>query len=251
MLQKKFFSTVAVVVLALFVLSGCSSTMNAIKNKDLQVSCKMSDTIFLDAECLTGGPKVFVRVANTSDFQDMDFKEVIVQKLREMGYEVTPAAKDAQYHVAANILYMGQRKEGMDGDAILRAGFGGAVIGATVAGVSGSSLRGAGAAGLIAGAAVAGTEALVGSVFHVDEYLGVIDIQIMEEVEGGVKGTETANVMQGTSTAKEITRQITEKRQEYRTRIVASAKQTRMDRNEAVSVLSERLGAQISGLFKI
>jgi hypothetical protein len=158
-------------VIAVALLSGCSSTMNAIKNKDLAVEAKMSDTIFLEAETLSdamqGAPgAVFVRVANTSDFQEIDFAEVMRARLTDMGYKVTRNPKEASYTVAANLLYRGEKKEGMDGDAILRAGFGGAVLGAGIAAVGGSDLRGAGAAGLIAGG-----EALIGGVFHVDEYL--------------------------------------------------------------------------------
>jgi len=39
---------------------GCSSTVSAIKNKELAVEAKMSDTIFLDAEILTDVSRVSV-----------------------------------------------------------------------------------------------------------------------------------------------------------------------------------------------
>ena len=232
-------------------LTGCSSTVRAIKNKDLAVEAKMSDTIFLDAEVLTNSPQVFVRVANTSDFQDVDFSDLLKKGLTHQGHVIVNKANGVQYQVAANLLYMGQKKDGMDSDAILRAGFGGGVLGAGVAAVSGSSWQGAGAAGLLAGVAVAGGEALIGGVFHVDEYLGVVDIQIKEEVEGGVTGTQDAQMQNGMNTNVQTTRNIKSSKQEYRTRIVVTAKQTRMDRAEAVGVISERLAAQIAGLFKI
>lgn len=211
----------------------------------------MSDTIFLDAEVLTNSPQVFVRVANTSDFQDVDFSDLLKKGLTHQGHVIVNKANGVQYQVAANLLYMGQKKDGMDSDAILRAGFGGGVLGAGVAAVSGSSWQGAGAAGLLAGVAVAGGEALIGGVFHVDEYLGVVDIQIKEEVEGGVTGTQDAQMQNGMNTNVQTTRNIKSSKQEYRTRIVVTAKQTRMDRAEAVGVISERLAAQIAGLFKI
>ena len=36
----------------------------------------MSDTIFLDPEMLNKNRNVFVRVTNTSDFQEIDFGEI-------------------------------------------------------------------------------------------------------------------------------------------------------------------------------
>jgi hypothetical protein len=231
-------------------LVGCSSAVRAIKAKDLAVEAKMSDTIFLDAEVLTDNPTLFVRVANTSDFQDVDFAQLLRGKLEAMGYTVTNRAKDATYLVSANLLYMGEKKEGMDEGAILQAGFGGAVLGATIAGITGSSWSGVGGAGLITGAAMAGGEALVGGIFHVDEYLGLVDLQVKEEVEGGVTGVQVANVQDGTSTTMHTTRNVAAKRQEYRTRIVVKAKQTRMDRLEACNVIAERLSSQIAGMFK-
>lgn len=231
-------------------LTGCSSAVRAIKNKDLAVEAKMSNSIFLDAETLTDEPSLFVRVANTSDFQDIDFAQLLRGKLEAMGYNVTMRAKEATYLVTANLLYMGEKKEGMDEAAILQAGFGGAVLGASIAGLTGSSWRGAGGAGLIAGAAMAGGEALVGGIFHVDEYMGLVDLQVKEEVEGGVTGVQTAQVQDGTSTTMQTTRNVAAKRQEYRTRIVVKAKQTRMDRLEACNVIADRLSSQIAGMFK-
>lgn len=242
---------VTLVVLVALAMTGCSAGVRAIKARELKVEAKMSDTIFLDAEVLTEEPTIFVRVANTSDFQDIDFSDLLKNRLETMGYAVTRSAKKATYHVQANLLYMGETKEGMDPDAMLRGGFGGAALGAAVAGISGSNLRGAGAAGLITGAAVAGGEALVGGIFHVDEYFGMCDVQIKETVEGGVTGTQVANLQDGTGTALQTTRNLASSRQEYRTRIVVKAKQTRMDRVEACNIIADRLANQISGMFKI
>lgn len=234
-----------------FAMTGCSAGVRAIKSRELKVEAKMSDTVFLDAEVLTEEPTLFVRVANTSDFQDIDFSDLLKKRLETMGYTITRSAKRATYHVQANVLYMGETKEGMDPEAMLRGGFGGAALGASIAAVTGSNLRGAAGAGLIAGAAVAGGEALVGGIFHVDEYFGLCDVQIKETVEGGVTGTQVSQLKDGTGTALQTTRNIQSTRQEYRTRIVVKAKQTRMDRVEACNIIADRLANQISGMFKI
>ncbi len=242
---------VPVVMIACLFLSGCSAGMRAIENRNLNVSAKMSDTIFLDAETLTSTPKIFVRVANTSDFQDIDFAALLRQQLQGMGYQITGNAREAAYHVQANLLYLGEKKEGMDPDAVLKAGFGSGVIAGTLAGLTGSSLRGAGSAGLITGLAVAGGEALAGHIFHVDEFFGMVDVQIKEEVEGGVTGIQMSQLQDGTSTTTQTTRNVESKRQEYRTRIVVQAKQTRMDKQEACNIISDRLANQIAGMFRL
>ncbi len=242
---------VALVILMAIVLSGCSSGVRAIKSKDLKVVAKMSDTIFLDAEVLTEEPTIFVRVANTSDFQDIDFSNLLKTRLETMGYTVTRKAREATYHVQANLLYMGESKEGMDPEAILAGGFGGGALGATIAGLTGSTFRGGLGAGLITGAAVAGGEALVGGFFHIDEYFGLCDVQIKEAVEGGVTGTQVAQMQDGASTTLQTTRNIERSRQEYRTRVMVKAKQTRMDKMEACNIIAIRLANQISGMFRL
>src|SRR5690554_3107517 len=141
-------------------ISGCANTMKAIENRELQVNAEMSDTIFLDSESLAeamqgGEGAVFVRVANTSDFQEIDFSDLIRSRMESMGYSVTLNPREASYLVAANILYLSEAKKGMNMESVVGSGFGGALIGASVAGVSGSDLRGAGAAGLAVGLAAA------------------------------------------------------------------------------------------------
>ncbi|MDT8420104.1 MAG: complement resistance protein TraT [Desulfuromonadales bacterium] len=245
--------TVALVALVIMMalLVGCSATMNAVNNRELAVEAKMSETIFLDAEALTDEPKIFVRVANTSDFQEIDFSQQLIERFGAMGYQVTRKAKEADYLVTANLLYMGEKTSEIDPESMFTAGFGGAGIGALAAATSGSSLRGAGTAGLAVGLASAAGSAVIGGVFHVDEYYGIVDLQVKETVEGGVAGVVKANVQDGSSTSTQTTRNIQDTRQEYRTRIMVKAKQTRMDRTEACGVIMDRLSSQISGIFKI
>lgn len=244
------------VIPACMVLSGCSNTIKAIENKDLDVDAKMSDTIFLDAESLTeamqesnGG--IFVRVANTSDFQEIDFKSLLSQRLTEMGYTVTNNPKEAKYLVTANLLYLNEAKEGMNMSSVVQSGFGGAVLGASIAGLSGSSYRGAGTAGLAAGLVTGAVDGAAGLMWKVKEYIGVTDIQIKEEVPGGIEGIQESNLANGIGTTTNTTRTIKTDKQEYRTRIAVSAKQTNIDRDEACNVIADRLASQISGLFKM
>ncbi|MDA8078620.1 MAG: complement resistance protein TraT [Nitrospiraceae bacterium] len=78
-----------VVVLSLLVLSGCAGTMHAIQNREMSVSAKMSDTIFLDPEVVEKNKSVYVRFTNTSDFQEINFSDVLKKKLEARGCKLT------------------------------------------------------------------------------------------------------------------------------------------------------------------
>ncbi len=255
-MKKRFQMVLMGLCLMVATLTGCANTMKAIENKDLKVDAKMSDTIFLEAEQLVDAMDgsdgaIFVRVANTSDFQEVDFKQALVEKLSLMGYKVTPNPKIATYQVTANLLYLNEAKEGMNMQSVVGSGFGGAVLGASVAGLSGSSLRGAGIAGLATGLVAAGVDSAAGALWKVKEYIGVTDIQIKETVPGGVEGIQNSSLANGIGTNTNTTRSFKSNKQEYRTRIAVNAKQTNIDRNEACNVIADRMASQISGLFKM
>jgi len=240
----------------LVLLSGCANTMKAIENKELTVDAKMSDTVFLEAETLADSMQgsegaIFVRVANTSDFQEIDFSDLVRQKLEGMGYNITRNPKQASYLVTANLLYLNEAKEGMNMESVVSSGFGGAVLGASVAGLSGSSWRGAGTTGLAVGLAAAGIDAAAGAMWKVSEYIGVADIQIKEEVPGGVTGSQDSELANGIGTTTKTTRAIKSNKQEYRTRIAVNAKQTNIVRENACNVIADRLASQLCGLFKM
>ena len=121
------------VVFGSVALYGCAGTMQAIEHRQMSLSAKMSDTIFLDPETLAKNRSVYVRVMNTSDFQEIDFGELLKAKLSSKGFQVTNDPSKAGYIVQANLLYMGQEKEGLTGDGMLAGGFGGALAGAAMA----------------------------------------------------------------------------------------------------------------------
>lgn len=250
----QFWKTPALLLMLAFAalfFSGCANTMNAVENRKLAVEVKTSETIFLDPVTLSASPNVYVRVTNTSDFQDLDFAQELKGKLASMGYNITNSPAEAQYLVTANILFMGENASKVDMNSVVSSGFGGALVGAGVAGASGSSWRGAGTAGLAAGAVIAGGEMVSGMMFKVKEYLGVVDLQVREQVEGGVTGTEVAQVSQGSSTTRTMERNVSSSHQEYRTRIGIAARQTNIDRAEAIAIISERLKDQIGGIFRL
>lgn len=246
----KFMATIGLFAI-LASASGCSSTMNAIENRKLNVQAKMSETITLNPITLSEDRKVYIRATNTSDFQDVDIKSYLARKLAGEGFEVVSNPKDAGYIVQTNLLYMGEQKGGMSLDGVIAGGFGGALIGTALAshnvGNSYSSMAGYGLAGALVGAAAG---AAMDSMVHVDEYIGAMDVQIQEPVKGGVTGTQSAELKNGSSTTTKTVHNVASDKQEFRTRVAVWAKQTNMDKHEASMVLADKLSTQISALFQ-
>ncbi|TSK07813.1 MAG: hypothetical protein FPO08_00420 [Geobacter sp.] len=205
-------------------------------------------TIFLNPENLD--KPIYVRATNTSDFQEIDLTQLIKDKITAAGRNVTSNPKDAAYQLQANLLFLGEEKKGMTMEGAVAGGVGGALAGAMLANNRSMNGYGGSMTALAVGAAGAGLGALAGSMVHVDTYSGVVDISIKEVVDGGVTGTETADVKNGSGAGKVTTRAINETRQEYRTRIGVKAVQTNIDRTEATKSITERLASQIAGYFK-
>ncbi len=241
---KAFLSVVLLIALA-FNLSGCAQTMHAIENAKMTVNVKMSDTIFLDPANLAKNRNVYVRVTNTSDMQEITFEQFLRDKLAQKGLTVVNDPSQAGYIIQSNVLYMDYEKSTLTSDGMLAGGFGGAVAGAAM----GGDWKGSAAGGLIGGAIGSLAGGAIGAAFKVETFFGAIDVQIREKVEGGVTGTMTTNAKQGSSTVLVTERDVKSDFQEYRTRIVAKAKQTNIDRNEAAAIISERLAKQIAGMF--
>ncbi len=82
---SKLIVLMSLLTLLLVSLSGCAGTMQAIEHRDMSLAAKMSDTIFLDPETLTKNRNIYVRVTNTSDFQEIDFGELLKGKLSAKG----------------------------------------------------------------------------------------------------------------------------------------------------------------------
>jgi hypothetical protein len=233
---------VLVLILSLIGFTGCAQTMQAIEHSRMTVNVKMSDAIFLDATLLVKNRTAYIRVTNTSDMQEIVFESMLRDKIAQRGITLVSDPSQAGYIIQANVLYMDYEKKGMAGDGMLAGGFGGALAGASIGdGSVAGALIGGVAGSLIGGA--------IGAAFKVETYAGVIDVQIQERVEGGVRGTMKTDARQGLSTTLQTERDVRSDFQTYRTRMLASAKQTNIDRAEAARVVSERLAQQIAGMF--
>jgi hypothetical protein len=236
---------VLLLTVSLMGLTSCAQTMHAIENAKMTVTVKMSDTIFLDAATLAKNRKAYIRITNTSDMQEIAFEGLLRDKLSQRGIILVNDPSEAGYVIQANVLYMDYEKKGLTADGMLAGGYGGAVLGAVMGGDWKGSLAGATIGG-VAGSLIGGA---IGAAFKVETFFGTVDVQIQERVEGGVRGTMTTDAQQGSSTRLQTEREIRSDYQTYRTRIVAKATQTNIDRVEAARIISERLAQQISGMF--
>lgn len=256
---------VAMGILAILAtISGCASGMKAFDNRELKAGVKMSDSIMLNPETLADNRTVFIRYTNTSGSNDIELQRLLTEKIRGKGYTVVNNPKEAGYFITANLLYMGNQKDGVTAESMLASGFGGGLVGAAIGAHNShraGSIVGAGLAGAAVGAA---SEAIVGSMFKVEQILGTVDLQVMEPVKGGVEYSQTnsgpsstevsaaslANMKleKGSAETKTYTG-LKSNRIEHKTRLVAFAQQTNMDEAQVIRMLSDQLASQISGIF--
>jgi hypothetical protein len=131
-------SVMTIMVLFVITLSGCAAMTTAIEHRNLAISSKMSDTIFLDPVD-PGDMKVYLQVKNTSD-KDLHLTDIISEKLTAKGYTLTRDIDEAYYLLQVNVLYAGKAKP-QDIRSILANGYGGSL------GVLGGGVLGAAAGG--------------------------------------------------------------------------------------------------------
>jgi len=167
-------------------LVSCAATQTAIEHRNLAVSTKMSETVYL--EPVNDSRKtVFVAIKNTSD-EAMDINPQIRKALSEKGYKVVSNPQHAYYLLQGNILQIGKMSVSAS-KQILGGGFGSALMGAgtgaTLGALTGNdnAVLGGGLAGGLVGLAA---DSLVKAV----NYTMVTDVQISERAGKGVKVQE-------------------------------------------------------------
>ena len=78
------------------ILAGCAATHVAIAKRNLEVSTRMSDAVFLDP---VGGDKrtVFIYVRNTSDRPNFDIETPLKSAIAGRGYRVLDDPEQAHF----------------------------------------------------------------------------------------------------------------------------------------------------------
>ncbi len=222
--------------------------ITAIEHSDMQVKLKMTDTIFLDPVAKAKNRTVYVAVNNTSDMQEVDtgmLQNLIASRLTAKGYQVVQDPSQAGYIIQANVLYMDYyRQTGTKEGAVE-----GALIGAGSGALIGQSRDTSIALGLIGGVIGGIGGALIGKALKVETYAGVVDVELREKTDKPVTGQILTNAKQGSSTTIQTKQEVNTNWQIYRTKIVCTAQQTNIDKNEAARAIAERIATQIGGMF--
>lgn len=225
-------------------LYSCSTVATGIEHARLEVQAKMSNTIFLNP-VRPDQKTIFVEFRNTSQVSMPDLKQMIISGLEQKGYRVVNDPYKAEFWLQGNVLYIGKASKHMTMAGLLAGGYGGALVGSTM----GGSWRGT--AGTIGAGAVVGSlaGAVVGAAIHVDTYLGAVDIQIKQRVNGVIHKQVNSNLTNGMGTAERTNYSTTTQYQAYRTRVVVQATQTNLNIKKVVPVIERKVTQEIVGLF--
>lgn len=240
--------TIFISLVFLVQLTGCGQVINAIEHSDMQVKLKMTDTVFLDPVKKAKLKTVYVAVNNTSDMQEVDtgmLQNLIASRLSAKGYQIVSDPDQAGYIIQANVLYMDYYRQTGTKEGALE----GALVGAGSGALIGQSRDTSIALGLIGGLVGGIGGALVGKALKIETYAGVVDIQIQEKSDKPVTGQIVTNAAQGSATTIQTKQDINSNWQIYRTKIVCTAQQTNIDKNEAARAIAERIAQQIGGMF--
>ncbi len=224
-------------------LSSCSTVATGIEHAHLEVQAKMSNTIFLNP-VRPDQKTIFVEFRNTSQVPMPDLKQMIIARLKQKGYKVIEDPYKAEFWLQGNVLYMGKESKHMTLAGMLAGGYGGALTGLAIG--SGYGKVGAVGAGSLIGSAVG---ALAGAAIHVDTYIGVVDIQIKQRINGTIQKQVNSNMQNGIGTKVKTNYKTTTQYQAFRTRIGVEATQTNMNLKKAVPIIEDKLAREISGLF--
>jgi len=194
--------------------------MKAIEYTEPRISTKMTKAVLLDPENLSRNKNVYVRVVNTSGYQDIDFSDLLKLKIGQKGFNIVDAPEKADYIVQVNVLYLDEEREGLTEDGMLVGGATGAFAGSYIGGGTRENIAGA-IGGAIVGSVIGG---LIGKTIAVESFTGVADVHIREHFKDAIK-------------------------KEHETRISIKAEKTNMDKPQVLKLLAERMANQISNLF--
>jgi len=245
--------------LALLAQFGCA----ALEHRNLETQLQLQQSVFISPDAIDDRP-VYLRVSNQTGKPDINFDELLVEKLGSRGYKTTKSARDAGIRFLVNFVYLDKAREGMSKEGAIAGGFGGAIFGGLATGT------GTGAA--IGAAAGATTGGIVGLLVTVDTWYGIVDVQIEEPLQGttvrrtnavtenqlgltsdeGHKSSRGRSGSSGSQTSRETSEMEyseTVRHRKTQTRIVVEAIQTNIDEIEASRQIREQLADSIANFL--
>lgn len=235
----------ALVIGAVFMLSGCGAVNTAIKKRNLEVKTQMSETIWLEP---TNNRTVYLQIKNTSDKDMSGLQAKIASAVTARGYQVVTNPDSAGYWIQANVL-KADKMDLRESQNWLSRGYEGAAIGAALgAGITAYNSRSAGATlgvGLAAGLVGMAADAMVEDV----NFTMITDIQIAERSSVKVRTDNVAVLRQGRSGAKIQTSTQQGNQHKYQTRVVSNANKVNLKFPEAQPVLEDQLAKSIANIL--
>ncbi len=198
---------------------GCAGTMKAIEYTEPRINTSMTQSIWLDPQNLSKNRNVYVRVMNTSGYNDIDFTDLLKRKISEKGFNVVDDPSKADYIVQVNVLYLNEERESIVEDGMAVGSVGGAIAGSYIGGGIRENIAGA-IGGAVIGGLIGG---LVGKAVAINKFTGIAEVRIQENI-GNTK-------------------------KEHETRISVIAEKTNMDKPQMLKILADRLATQISSIF--
>ena len=228
-------------------LFGCAATNTLVDHRQLSVSTKISEPIFLEPAD-SAVKTAFVSVRNTSGVNGRlsTLEESIKARLKTGGYRIVSNPKEAYVLLQANVLSFGEANGGAAKNT-LDAGFGGALAGGLVGATAGTLIgerSGAITGGLIGSAAGFAANTLIKD----KTYVMVIDVQLGVRLPEGqtAKRVSRASLKQGMATREQVNVSGISDRQFYRTRVVSTANQMNLTTNNALASMVPSVSAVLS-----
>lgn len=216
-------------ILALLPLCGCSTGMQAFKNRNLSVNDKISQPVFLNAKV---GERIYICITNVTSHKEVSLADDLKDNLRNQGFVIVDSANEADLVISGCIGYFGppvadpdsmivqlQKMQEMGQSAQL-TNTAITAINYSRLGIDGMNMGTIGISSM-AGTATNLVSAGIGKAFKVKTYSGIMDLRIKESKTGKV----------------------------HETRIVATAKQTNLNEDLACKAVVEVFVTRTSDLF--
>ena len=226
-LRLLFAPLIALCLLSL--LAGCAATHVAISKRNLEVSTRMSDAVFLDP---VGGDKrtAFIYVRNTSDRPNFDIETPLKAAIAGRGYRIVDDPDEAHFKLQAQVLSVSKMSV-TAAEAALGAGYGGAVAGVVIGGVAGAATTGTSqgtAVGAVAGGIVGGiAETIANAAVKDVTFVAITDVQISERRGRASSDAATWRSTRSRGSAAARRRRLAKRRRRSATAPGSSARRTR------------------------
>lgn len=221
MLKKTYVAATAILY---FLLSGCAGVQSATQHSSISINTTESSALFLEPD-VNPDKSLYIQVQNTAN-ENGDFKDILIAKLQEKGYQIVTDRSQAKQILDVNLASL-TRVVHSNMDSKADEAGAGLLAGGAVA-VNDGSATGSIAAG---GIAALGASVINGILQDIS-YTIVAQIQIQDQA---INGNERVMPMQVT--------------QIHQTNIITTVDQVNLSLVKATPVLLDSVASSIAGIF--